>query len=137
MDCPRCKLPLAQDKYEGVPVDVCRECWGYWLDKGEFQKITVGRDFVFSPEEKKQILAYAKREDRRASRDGTEDAAIACPRCGAAMEKIRFDFQAPITLDRCAKHGVWLDTHELKLAQVLAEDAAAVRKLFLTKLQEG
>jgi len=31
---------------------------------------------------------------------------------------------------------VWLDTHELKLAQVLAEDAATVRSLFLRKLKE-
>jgi hypothetical protein len=52
------------------------------------------------------------------------------------MEKVRLDLEVPITLDRCEPHGVWLDTHELKLAQVLAEDAAVVRQLFFQKLKE-
>ena len=137
MDCPRCQLPLSTDKYEGVPVHLCRECWGYWLDRGEFTRITTVREFVFSDEERAQIISYAKKKNARASRDGTEDAVIACPRCAKSMEKVSFNVKAPITIDRCPSHGIWLDTHELKLAHVLSEDAAAVRNLFFQKLSES
>jgi Zn-finger nucleic acid-binding protein len=132
MDCPRCKLPLVQDRYEGVPVDVCRECWGYWLDRGEFSHITTRREYVFSDEERTRLLSLSPKTKPTA----VADPPIPCPRCGETMAKVDFAVKVPITIDRCASHGIWLDARELKLAQVLAEDAAAVRHLFFQKLNE-
>jgi Zn-finger nucleic acid-binding protein len=135
MDCPRCKLALGPDRYEGVDVHRCAECWGYWLDRGEFTRITTVRDLVFSAEERAAILDRAR--SQAAARTPAADPTIPCPRCAKVMEKISFNVTAPITVDRCPQHGIWLDTHELKLAQVLAEDAAAVRNLFFQKLAES
>ncbi len=133
LECPRCALPLRPDTYEGVPVEVCRECWGYWLDRGEFARVVDSRRFVFSAEERARILAWAA---QAAKSPGPPEPLRACPRCGKPMEKVDFGVKAPIVLDRCAEHGIWFDTRELKLAQVLAEDAAAVRTLFFRKLRE-
>ena len=135
LDCPRCGLPLSPDKYEKVPVDVCRECWGYWLDVGEFAQIATSHDFMFNESERKQVLDFAKKR-QSATEAKTQDEPLACPKCKKVMEKVKFDLQAPITLDRCEAHGMWMDTHELKLAQVLAEDAATVRQIFFQKLRE-
>ena len=39
-----------------------------------------------------------------------------------------------LILDRCEKHGVWLDTGEIKKVQALAEKSEKVHKLLLRKL---
>jgi Zn-finger nucleic acid-binding protein len=137
MDCPRCKLALEHDRYEGTPVQLCKQCWGYWLDRGHFARITLVKKFIFTDEEKQEIVAHARAKTPATEGEALRnDAPIACPRCGKTMTKVHFNVKAPITVDRCESHGVWLDTHELKLAQCLAEDVAAVRQLFFQKLQE-
>lgn len=40
MNCPRCDGPLLDEKErDGVTIDVCRQCRGVWLDRGELEKI--------------------------------------------------------------------------------------------------
>jgi uncharacterized protein len=40
MDCPRCLTALLDEKERaGVVVDVCVECRGVWLDRGELEKL--------------------------------------------------------------------------------------------------
>ena len=40
MLCPRCTASeLLERDHEGVTVDVCRECRGVWLDRGELEKL--------------------------------------------------------------------------------------------------
>lgn len=40
MKCPRCETSqLDEQEREGVVVDVCRQCRGIWLDRGELEKI--------------------------------------------------------------------------------------------------
>jgi uncharacterized protein len=40
MICPRCTASdLRERDHEGVTVDVCPECRGVWLDRGELEKL--------------------------------------------------------------------------------------------------
>jgi uncharacterized protein len=40
MICPRCTASeLVERDHDGVVVDVCRECRGVWLDRGELEKL--------------------------------------------------------------------------------------------------
>ena len=40
MMCPRCEASLMKEmKRDGVTVDVCGECRGMWLDRGELEKL--------------------------------------------------------------------------------------------------
>ena len=40
MKCPRCESPTLDERYrDGVTVDVCRECRGVWLDRGELETL--------------------------------------------------------------------------------------------------
>lgn len=40
MICPRCEASLMDEiERDGVTVDICRECRGLWLDRGELEKL--------------------------------------------------------------------------------------------------
>ena len=39
MECPRCHLDLECSTVESVEVDLCLQCWGFWLDTGEIEKV--------------------------------------------------------------------------------------------------
>jgi hypothetical protein len=37
--CPRCGTVLAERTVDEVPIDVCDDCGGVWLDKGELEQL--------------------------------------------------------------------------------------------------
>lgn len=37
--CPNCEAEMRQLKREGVELDVCSQCRGVWLDRGELEKL--------------------------------------------------------------------------------------------------
>ena len=40
MKCPRCESPTLDERYrDGMTIDVCHECRGVWLDRGELEKL--------------------------------------------------------------------------------------------------
>ena len=38
--CPRCGADLQEKEFHHVKIDICAECGGTWLDKGELQMLT-------------------------------------------------------------------------------------------------
>jgi Zn-finger nucleic acid-binding protein len=129
MECPRCKLSLSRERYEEVEVDVCPGCWGMWLDSGELEAILESRELVFSEEEKKLVL------EGRARRAQAAQNPVACPRCQVRMERLFLDPVAYLVIDRCPRHGIWLDTGEVKAVQALAEKSKEVSRLLIRKIR--
>lgn len=39
IDCPVCHAPFKEVVNEGVLIDICTECRGIWLDRGELEKL--------------------------------------------------------------------------------------------------
>lgn len=39
VNCPLCKIPMNEMTKSGVLIDVCPQCRGVWLDRGELEKI--------------------------------------------------------------------------------------------------
>jgi len=128
MDCPRCKLSLNRETYEGVEVDVCPGCWGVWLDTGELETIIESQKFHFSEAEKKIVLEGRRRRTRAPQNP------VPCPKCAARMERLFLDPVVYLVIDRCPRHGVWLDTGEIKAVQALAEKSQDVSRLLIRKL---
>ena len=126
--CPRCRLPLRRMDYEGVATDMCESCWGFFLEAGELEQILSKKDLHFTEEEKARIL-----DIRTASKFGPSVPA-ACPKCGHVMERIHYDAEVHLLIDRCVKDGIWLDTGEIKKVQALAEKSKSVHQLLLRKL---
>ncbi|MEW6173653.1 MAG: zf-TFIIB domain-containing protein [Bacillota bacterium] len=45
-DCPVCHNPLKEVPKYGVLIDICTNCRGVWLDRGELEKVvSLARDF--------------------------------------------------------------------------------------------
>ena len=59
MRCPKCGGQLNEKLFRGVMIDVCQDCEGVWLDRGELE-ILAGTEsgFVVS------LLAMLRREKR-------------------------------------------------------------------------
>ena len=39
LNCPVCSAPFKEIVKDGVLIDVCTECRGVWLDRGELDKL--------------------------------------------------------------------------------------------------
>lgn len=39
LDCPVCRAPFKEIVKDSVLIDVCTECRGVWLDRGELDKL--------------------------------------------------------------------------------------------------
>jgi Zn-finger nucleic acid-binding protein len=98
MLCPRCKVELQTEKYEGIDVDRCPSCNGRWLDYPELDELEAT---VASEDERRAQIVYSPRPSD-----------LTCPKCGKRMTA--FDYRAyNLELDTCEdQHGFWLDAGE-------------------------
>jgi len=116
MDCPRCSLPLREidlgefgGDYASVVIDLCPECEGVWLDKGELDQ----RD--------ESLWTDAEDLDHEII---TGDRKVAnCPKCSATLLSVTPNEVPGLVIDRCPEcWGFWLDPGELESIQALAGD---------------
>ncbi|MFX3673600.1 MAG: zf-TFIIB domain-containing protein [Paenisporosarcina sp.] len=68
MNCPVCdNVRMREVEKENILIDVCPDCKGVWLDRGELEKITQG----LKEDRKSYTQAYEK--DNRDTRDNRND----------------------------------------------------------------
>jgi Zn-finger nucleic acid-binding protein len=131
--CPRCKISLGADKYEGVNVDFCDTCWGHWVGIYQFETILASKDEVFSKEE--------RQSSAKAPAHPADGKPLTCARCDKGMQKLMVKDEwdkAAFFVDYCKDHGLWLDTGEIKRAQILDERTGGnVRKALETSVGKG
>lgn len=39
MNCPVCNAPFRESLHDGILIDICTQCRGVWLDRGELEKL--------------------------------------------------------------------------------------------------
>ena len=87
MDCPHCHKSLEEKAVRNVPLGICKECGGLWLDSQKLKSLT--------------------KYDISAGR------VLSCFRCSKPMQTT---YVGVVELDICPKcKSIWLDTGELKL----------------------
>lgn len=128
MDCPRCQLPLRTVDYEGVEVDMCDNCWGFWLDTGELEEILDVKEMQFDATEKATVLSVMTASSRGPRQP------VRCLKCSRIMTRIHYDESVRIELDQCKAHGIWLDTGEFKKVQAVASASANIHRMVIRKL---
>ncbi len=122
--CPKCKMPLIQEDYEGTTVQRCRSCHGILSGVDKLPRI-------FSREEKgfdERILRLAKlAEDDGVKRQISgfriklEDL-LQCPECGERMARAFYSPAYFVEVDRCGSCGlIWFDRDELEMLQCMVE----------------
>jgi Zn-finger nucleic acid-binding protein len=129
MDCPRCKLPLSSESYEGHQVEICQSCWGVWVAPGKLEAILSSRQYQFDPQEKEKVLEDVPLRKRAPIKP------IVCPQCGVRMERLSMDPSLFLVIDRCARHGLWLDTGEIKTIQAVAERSKQILERLVKKIR--
>lgn len=66
MICPRCNKPtLDERERDGVTIDVCSECRGIWLDRGELERLIA----MASREMESYAPAYGSRDKHHGHHD--------------------------------------------------------------------
>jgi uncharacterized protein len=106
MKCPACSGTLFTLEFSRIEIDYCGTCEGIWLDSGELETLLAregGSDSLLHT-----LRPGAGKESKRR-----------CPICSKGMKKVLIGNAAPVLLDQCPLHGLWLDRGELN--KVLAE----------------
>ncbi len=59
--CPNCQSGMKEINREGVQIDMCPQCHGVWLDRGELQKLmdAVREDSAPAPQQQAPQQSYA------------------------------------------------------------------------------
>ncbi len=103
MDCPICKVALIVVEREGIELDYCIICNGFWFDAGELSLLSEVISVTLSLP---KIDELATVETKEKSRN--------CPLCKKIMDKINLGDQIQVLVDRCPNgDGLWFDSGEL------------------------
>ncbi|MBI5100486.1 MAG: zf-TFIIB domain-containing protein [Nitrospirae bacterium] len=103
--CPRCGAPLESRLKNDIEIDMCPQCGGLWLDRGEFEVCTA-ESTVYREEKLTAEYSRPRLPDRIDY--------IPCVRCGKLMVRKNYGFISGVIIDECGRHGIWLDSGELE-----------------------
>jgi hypothetical protein len=113
MICPNCKN-TKWEKFNlgGIIIDKCPNCKGLWFDGGElYQAIEKGVYYSSKIDSEKQIV-------------NSPEIAKKCPRCKAAMKRIR---RENVYIDICADcKGIWCDEGEFRELSVIMNEKGLI-----------
>ncbi len=100
MDCIRCKTPVREQLgARGVLIDICVECGGVWLDKGEILSFSASPDVLQGHLDMGLLDAHPS--------------GIDCPRCGTGLTEGGL-IKPKLLVDLCPScGGLWMDGGEM------------------------
>ena len=108
--CPVCHGDMEPLDYLGLKLDVCPESAGIWFDSGELFTLAKA-----NPEAMKEL------DDRFVPQMevvAPEPQHKKCPRCHTVLERTRYRYDSPVSIDSCANcHGVFVEEQELAAIQ--------------------
>ena len=130
--CPRCRVPLSDDFYDGVPVRACRACSGKLVDQEAVGRILERTEVDFSPALREKARAFREAflrnpiKTRKISDRGADHPR--CPECGYGMVARPYNYQYFVPVEKClACFKTWFDADELEILQILVEEAKSGR----------
>lgn len=129
--CPRCRVPLARDFYEGVPVRICRTCGGRLIDQDAVGRVLQRTEVGFSPALREKARAFRETFLRnplkaRKTADPGADHPL-CPSCGYTMVTRPYNYQYFVPVEKCLScFEIWFDADEMEILQILVEEAKRV-----------
>jgi Zn-finger nucleic acid-binding protein len=128
--CPHCRTPLADDFYEGVPIQYCRHCSGKLVDADFVDRILARTEVGFSDDLRGKAAEFRERFLRNPIKtmkiNDRGEAHPACPGCGYKMTPRPFNYQYFVPVNKCLSCGrIWFDADELEILQILVEEAKA------------
>jgi Zn-finger nucleic acid-binding protein len=131
MKCPKCEEQLKEVPFQGVKIDSCSSCKGYWFEDGELRK---------AKDEKEESLnwmdvdLWENEANFRISKNE-----ILCPDCGMPLYEVNYG-DSNIKIDVCnVCEGMWLDEGEFRKIIKYLKDKGGdkiMQEYFKTLLEE-
>jgi len=107
LTCVKCTSVLDRATFEGLEVDLCPECGGLWLDRGEITRA------ARLPEGELTRLRSLL-NDTAGQPGAPSDSLLPCPACLGRLSEVLL---GNVHVDYCAAcHGIFLDRGELEAA---------------------
>lgn len=124
--CPRCRIPLRDNFYEGVAFKSCPECQGKLIDSARIDRIVARKEMAFSDHllEKARVFKALFMEDpaRTLKINAAKSHGIFCPNCGTKMLPRPYNYHYVVPVDKCLScYKTWFDADELEILQILIE----------------
>jgi membrane associated rhomboid family serine protease/Zn-finger nucleic acid-binding protein len=95
MRCPRCRSRLDGVTLEGVRLDRCGACHGFWFDRTDLERFQ-----YFAAEQPAPV----------AKSPGATPTLLTCPRRCGRLERVALPSRPTLVLDRCPDcRGMWFD----------------------------
>ncbi len=123
MDCPRCHRPLNKTPVDDVAFDRCGACGGLWLEFAQLDDVLARESRSLQDLLPKDVLAVPD--------DG---APPSCPRCGAALVRMRASPEPLVYYVCLACYGRWLDGNQIE--RIVGRPLAAKFEKLFQKLFE-
>ncbi len=126
--CPKCRVSLFSEAYEGASIYRCQACNGVLVHENDVERIVIRQEYDFSP----RIKEIAQKLYQEASKklphiDLTNANLYACPQCQhikAKMPRMLYSLVYPVVIDKCSFCGfAWFDKDELEILQCMIEQA--------------
>jgi len=124
--CPRCRIPLQDNFYEGVSLKICPDCGGKLIDSAVMERVIARKEVTFSEHLKKKAQEFEQSflldPILRKKIHADKSSKISCPNCGSRMLPRPYNYQYVIPVDKCLVcHKIWFDSDELEILQILIE----------------
>lgn len=111
MNCPICSRDLLREDYQGICVERCLRCHGFWLNEKVLRPMIEKRDIYLSSDE---ILQITQSHQIGILAQGLKRG-LPCPVCKDEMTILEGASHSGVVVDRCVKkHGIWIESNELK-----------------------
>ncbi len=115
--CPDCNCELTtinletvkSDKGKNLQIDRCDSCFGLFFDPGEVEELlekSVSNVFTINKKHMQNINRDRFKKDNNIKYRK-------CPICQSFMQRSNYGHRSGVIVDRCHKHGVWLDSGEI------------------------
>jgi Zn-finger nucleic acid-binding protein len=110
MWCSGCGSGLASSQYFNIPIDVCSDCGGTWLEEGRLKWILEIGPKALPAERSRRVTRYSPGTTPSYALSDTETRRIVkCPYCVCIMRPVNYSANSGVAIYRCiADHGVWV-----------------------------
>jgi Zn-finger nucleic acid-binding protein len=102
--CPDCKVPMSVMECGTGALHDCARCGGQFVEHDAMRDLIERHD---------RLDPHLGRRSIAAAPVDTRVRYVACPACGALMNRRNFGANSGVIVDVCAKHGTWFDPGEL------------------------
>ncbi|MBC8385607.1 MAG: zf-TFIIB domain-containing protein [Candidatus Cloacimonetes bacterium] len=110
--CPHCYVSMDTlniDLKGDFFIERCPECYGFFFDPGELDVLLENSVSHVKIDSISLDKANFELSDFQAKIQYTR-----CPICNETMQRINFGYKSGVVIDRCMKHGIWLESGELR-----------------------